>query len=387
MNTMTPRQRLVAATKRQPVDRIPCSPRIAVWLMEQYGDGEPATYLKARERFNVFDPHTTANLYTLPSALACCESYDLPDVDYRYDKRLADDGFTEFRRTFVTPKGTLTDVTRIPPAGDRRFGMAPNPIRSESLVKSPSDLDALRYLIPDKSGGAFDAFRDIEKTFGDNGLVMPNILSALCHRAGDVYPMEELMMDWYGDRAFFNELVDIFQQDMMDEVRRCLEEGVIHLFANWYYNSLSAGWSPAIWEEVFAPQLKQMCDTVHAAGGTVNFYDDGKFMMIADLLVQCGIDVLQTLTPPPIADANLAELKSRIGDRVCLMGYVDLIYIIKQGTPQQIRDTVREAIKIAGPTGFILGTSDSIRDGTPMENVEAYFEAAAQYGDLSAATA
>ena len=87
-------------------------------------------------------------------------------------------------------------------------------------------------------------------------------------------------------------------------------------------------------------------------------------------------------TPPPVGDVDLAEVKRRIGDRVCLQGYTDLIYVLKLGTPALIDRTVREAIEIAGPAGFILGTSDSIRDGTPLENVQAYFAAARRYGKM-----
>jgi uroporphyrinogen-III decarboxylase len=46
-----------------------------------------------------------------------------------------------------------------------------------------------------------------------------------------------------------------------------------------------------------------------------------------------------------------------------------------------VERTVREAIEVAAPGGgFILGTSDSIREGTPMANVRAYFAAAHTYG-------
>jgi len=83
---------------------------------------------------------------------------------------------------------------------------------------------------------------------------------------------------------------------------------------------------------------------------------------------------------PPVGDVDLAEVKRRIGDRVCLKGYTDLIYVLKLGNPKLIEKTVRNAIAVAGPTGFILGTSDSIRDGTPIENVQAYFAAARKYG-------
>jgi uroporphyrinogen decarboxylase len=192
--------------------------------------------------------------------------------------------------------------------------------------------------------------------------------------------MTDLMVAFHQDRAFFDEILGLFQAEMMAEVDHAIQAGVKHFFANWYYNSMSVGWSPRIWREVFAPQLREMCDHVHAAGGTVNLYDDGKFMPVAEMMADAGIDVLQTLTPPPVGDCNLRELKRRIGDRVCLMGYVDLFYVIQRGTPELIDQTVKDAIEAGGPTGFILGTSDSIRDGTPLENVRAYFEAARSSG-------
>jgi len=41
-------------------------------------------------------------------------------------------------------------------------------------------------------------------------------------------------------------------------------------------------------------------------------------MAIVDLVADAGIDVLETLTPPPVGDVDLAAVKRRIGDRVCL---------------------------------------------------------------------
>jgi len=193
--------------------------------------------------------------------------------------------------------------------------------------------------------------------------------------------MEELMMDALADRPFVEELLALFQREMMAEVRACLNVGIRHFFANWYFNSLSTGWSPRLWQELFAPQLREMTALVHESGGTVNLYDDGKCMAIIDLVADCGIDVLQTLTPPPVGDADLAEIKRRIGDRVCLMGHMDLLYVLQRGTPAQIEEAVKQAIETAAPGGgFILGTSDSIRNGTPTENVRAYFTAARRYG-------
>ena len=375
---MTGRERILAAYRHEPVDRVPCSPRLWAWMIEHYGDCSPERYMQAADEFD-FEPQYCVSPFEHPSALGVQDSYDLPAVAYRVEER-EEDGYRVARRVFDTPEGTLTDETRFPPKGDPRYGISPNPFRSEHLVKSPDDLKRVRYLIPDKTGADFSKFHRVEQVFGDRGLVLINIPSQLCHRAGDVYAMEDLMVAFYTDQPFFDELIRMYHEESMAEVHLCLKQGIRHLFANWYYNSLSAGWSPKIWEEVFAPQLKEMSDVVHHAGATVNLYDDGKCSPLLETLADCGIDVLQTLTPPPVGDVVLADAKKRIGDRVCLMGHTDLLYVIQKGTPADIDRAVKQAVEVAAPGGgFILGTSDSIRDGTPFENVRAYFDAAHKY--------
>ena len=63
------------------------------------------------------------------------------------------------------------------------------------------------------------------------------------------------------------------------------------------------------------------------------------------------------------------------------LGYVDLIYILQMGTVEDVRRTIQEACEIGGRDGgFILGTSDSVREGTPIENIDAYFRYGREYG-------
>ena len=378
---MTSRERLLASYAHKPVDRIPCSPRMAAWMLDHYGNGESATYLKAQQEFG-FDIHTMCDPFRNPLMLgAGVFSDEATGVEGRQEERTEGE-YRVVRRTFQTPDGTLSDETRFPPAGDRRYGVFPNPVRTEYLVKDRSDLKALRRLLEDPDRAVPQYFQDVEREIGDSGLVMFQVCSSLCHRAGDAYHFPDLMVLYYDDRAFFDELLALCRRTMMEELEVAIRAGVKHFFGFWYYNSLSAGWSPAMWRECFKAELADMMRRIHAAGGTLNLYDDGKVMPILDDLAECGIDVLQTLCPPPMADVDLAEAKRRIGDRVCLWGYVDLVNVIQRGTPALIERTVREAIETAGPTGFVLGSSDSIRDGTPVENVRAYFDAARKYGSL-----
>jgi uroporphyrinogen decarboxylase len=189
------------------------------------------------------------------------------------------------------------------------------------------------------------------------------------------------MIDYYDDRAFFDRQVAFFGEYSLALLEAALELGVRNVFHTWYYASLSAGWSPAIFRECFVPLLRRHADRVHAYGGIYHVYDDGKMRGTLGDYVSAGADVVETLTPPPVGDVDLAEAKRLYGDRTCLKGYVDLLYVLKMGTVEDVVRTVREAIEVAAPGGgFILGTSDSIREGTPQENVRAYFETAHKYG-------
>jgi hypothetical protein len=50
------------------------------------------------------------------------------------------------------------------------------------------------------------------------------------------------------------------------------------------------------------------------------------------------------------------------------------------GTPEQVKEAVKAAVLAAASGGgFILGTSDSIREA-PVENVRAFFQAGREYG-------
>ena len=63
-----------------------------------------------------------------------------------------------------------------------------------------------------------------------------------------------------------------------------------------------------------------------------------------------------------------------------LNGYVDLVKI-RWGTAKEVAAETQYAIETMGPGGgYMLGTSDSIRDGSPDDNVAAFFETGLKYG-------
>ena len=244
---MNGRERLLAAIRHEEPDRVPVSPRVAAWLVAEYGDASLSSEL---EHLPEMDPMFIVNDGT-PNYLGTYpEEYDLPEVEVS-QKRYQEGNLQVVERTFHTPAGDLTDCTKIPPSGGV-YGVAPNPIKTEHVVKNREDLPALEYILHDVNTN-FDFLARIREQLGDIGVVMVCIRSALDHNAGYARDMQDLMMDYYDDRGFFDELVGIFQARSLEQIKAALEGGTEFIFGSWYFNSVSSGWSPAIFEEVFVP--------------------------------------------------------------------------------------------------------------------------------------
>ena len=382
---MTPRERLLAAIYHEEPDYVPVSPRII--LNDIYGCSCWMHHLKAGREFD-YDPHIIlgpqgprASYLWYPFG-----PYDVKDVRVRI--RVETPRHLVVYRKIETPVGTLTDKTRIARSQmwDPRIRAyySPNPYKLEYLVKDEKDLEILQYLIS-KLYEAFPLsdklpdYHEIKRYVGEDGLVEWAVYGPLDHVM--VYSLENMMIAYYRDRKFLTRLLRILHKPVMAETEAALEAGVDVIFSPWYFCSMSVGWSPKMYRDLFVPLIKEQVDLVHSYGAIYNFYDDGKLMQTARMLKECGVDVLETLTPPPIGDVDLANLKKEIGDKVCLKGYIDLWYVIHEGTPKTIEEEVKKAIETAAPGGgFILGTSDSIRPGTPIENIKAYFKAGRKYG-------
>ena len=75
--------------------------------------------------------------------------------------------------------------------------------------------------------------------------------------------------------------------------------------------------------------------------------------------------------------SNLAKI---MGGRVVLAGNISPINIL-QGTPKTVRNEALECLKTFAPyKGYILVDGANIPPGSPMENVNAIYEAAIEYG-------
>jgi uroporphyrinogen decarboxylase len=78
---------------------------------------------------------------------------------------------------------------------------------------------------------------------------------------------------------------------------------------------------------------------------------------------------------------DLATVKKKYGDRICLVGNIDSSRTLPYGTPEQVAEETLEALRIAAPGYcYILASDHSLHDGIPVRNILRMFEVARKHG-------
>ena len=137
--------------------------------------------------------------------------------------------------------------------------------------------------------------------------------------------------------------------------------------------------SPAHFEEFVNPYNKRLVERAHEKGLKVVRHSDGNLWKLLDILLETGYDGLNPLESH--AGMHLKEVKAYCGDRICLLGNIDCIELLPNGSAEEVDAAVKQAIEDAGEGGgLIICSSNSLHPGVNPENCIAMFEATKRYG-------
>lgn len=137
---------------------------------------------------------------------------------------------------------------------------------------------------------------------------------------------------------------------------------------------------PKMWQEWLVPPLKKIVDRARAVRDDVPiaYHSCGHVMFAVEGLIDAGIDILQSIQP----EANdIAALAAEYGDRVAFWGGVGSQSTMSSGTVQEVEAQVAECMGTLGKGGgLILAPAHFIEPESPLENIDAFFEAVERYG-------
>jgi uroporphyrinogen decarboxylase len=135
--------------------------------------------------------------------------------------------------------------------------------------------------------------------------------------------------------------------------------------------------SPAAWRDLIKPMMADIFAVGKAHGLWVANHCCGALRPIIPDLVEIGLDVLNPVQAGcPGMDA--LELKKEFGETLSFMGGVDTQDLLPFGTAMDVRRETERLITgmTAGGGGYILAASHTIPPETPDENIFALYETA-----------
>jgi len=138
--------------------------------------------------------------------------------------------------------------------------------------------------------------------------------------------------------------------------------------------------SPALFRRFLKPRMAGLARLVHAHGKRVFHHDDGAIRALIPDLLEVGIDILNPVQWR-CRGMDRADLAAGFGDRVVFHGGIDNQQTLPFGSPQDVRDEVKESIELlGGRRGYIVAPCHNLQNNTPTENVVALYEAVGRFG-------
>ncbi len=193
--------------------------------------------------------------------------------------------------------------------------------------------------------------------------------------------MDNFLMDVYADPYNVEKLVDALMERHMAKLEKiCTAVGdVIDIISFGDDLGMDSGpfMAPEIYRQLFKPSHTKLCDYVHKNTKMHTFlHSCGSIYQLMPDLIEAGFEIFN----PVQTNAYQMEperLKKEFGKDITFWGGgVDTRSILNNGTPQQVKDQVKERIDVLAPGGgFVFNTVHNILPDVPPENIVAMFDA------------
>jgi uroporphyrinogen-III decarboxylase len=287
----------------------------------------------------------------------------------------------------ITPQGELKEVFNLegetfPNDAYEKNWMKLRNIRIEALVKTADDLELIKKYRPAIPVYNLSHIHLIKKNLGDKGIILPRASSSVFNYAAGLMKLEDLLMAPFLDLNFYKDLMEFCALDTIAVTCQVLETQphVVRIIGN----IANAGIvSDKFYFDFVFPYEKQLIDFISASDGKVLFHNCGKCNSFLKIYSQMlAGHALESLSKPQTGGdiENLKHARNSLGEQVVMIGNFDQVSLLKDGTPEQIRQEVKNIFtQTSGDKKYIFSTSDSIIPGTPLGNIIALVNAAKQF--------
>lgn len=235
-------------------------------------------------------------------------------------------------------------------------------------------------LITDEWGNPQDweAFRrNIEEARRNDTILTNDFGIRIFERPHFLMDMENMMIALAEGDPFVEKVIGLVLLQNMVLINRMLECGGPDLmgFSDDLGDQKTLLISPALWRRYFKPAYRAMFSACNVAGVLTALHSDGQNSEIFDDLVEIRLNMLNC----QVSVIGIDKVAKLLKGRICISADIDRQQVMPFGTPNDVRDLVKEIVtKLGSPIGGLELSADIYPD-VPLENIAAFLDTAEEY--------
>lgn len=187
---------------------------------------------------------------------------------------------------------------------------------------------------------------------------------------------ENLLLDFAEDRPELHEMADHILDRNLRLIQGYIRSGVDGIwFSDDWGSQDRLLINPSMWRRFFKQRYSRMIELIRDAGRHVFFHTCGWTMDIWDDLIELGVNVIN----PQNTLFSRDVLEEKLSGRICVFADADRQHVMPLGTPEEVREIVRNTISTFSRSGGVMLRFE-LEPVWPYENIEAMYEAYDVFG-------
>ena len=193
-----------------------------------------------------------------------------------------------------------------------------------------------------------------------------------------------MFYDYADDPGYIDEIFEFYGRYALARVEAACQAGADEIMLGGSASSLSVS-SPRNFRKYDLPFIQKAAQICKRYGVFSHLHVCGRSRKVVEMVCEeTEVDVMEPLEEPPGGDVDIAEIKKRYGKKICLKGNINTFEFMLRATPEQVEEKAKRLIDdCAADGGFILSTGDQCGRDTPDANIFKLVEVARTYGKYS----
>lgn len=192
----------------------------------------------------------------------------------------------------------------------------------------------------------------------------------------DLRGYENLLCDMMDEEPLLDELIDELTAFNLALVKRFVRNGADMIcYPEDLGMQVGPMLSPAEFKKYIKPAYQKLMEPAKSAGIAIQMHSDGDIRLLADDLIESGV---QSINLQDLVN-GVDWIAARYKGKVCVDLDIDRQKITPYGTPEMVDELIREEVtKLATPEGG-LALTYGWYPGVPLENIRALMDALERY--------